>query len=713
MKKFFTKILISAVMVAIFLAPVSPSFQKNSEGDLALVPKVNVALADAALSISQAAIVDTDASFAVKIESYDNGYNTYINSGLFAINTDGTTGSEFGTVTQIPINTTHDGAQIYYSGLTPNTTYRLIFGLTKVSTSWGFTVGVNATSSVYKVDFKTRSTSTGIHDETMNGQPLSYNSTTNVSNNNQGTTANFPTSDTFGCDITKISTWFQQCIVGAVFHLIWEPIAKVTIWVAAILDFFVYYSTNSSSYSGSFIGSAWASVRDIANIFFIIALLYVAIQTILGMEHHGKKMIATIVVVALLINFSLFFTEVIIDASNILAKVFYNHIDAKGPNGEVVGLNGQKSITVSLVSTFNPQLITANKAATEPGLTFVTILISIALMISMIFIFLSIALLFVGRVAGLWIAMIFAPIAFASYTLPLDIPGFGHKEWWSNLLKQSFMAPIFIFFLYIILLLGSSFKLIPFDVYSSDTMLNSIMRVVVPFMLIFILLREAKKMAVKYSGEMGEAFTKVGGFAMGAVGGLAAFGLTAGVGSLAAKAAGSTGLQEAAEKKGLAGFGARMALRTADYGTKATFDIRKSPIGTMMAKQGIDLKSGTGVLGLGENVTTGGYKGVVARKQEKIEKGAELFKTKMSDTEVKTWSTDRATKKYEADKTIEQIRLGASFDQAEFDKTHSNKPEFTTAKQLNESRLKTYKDNIGKTGLIYSAAASMTTKATQ
>ena len=106
--------------------------------------------------------------------------------------------------------------------------------------------------------------------------------------------------------------------------------AIVVKFAGGILDFFVYYSTNSSSYTNEFVSQAWGAVRDIANIFFIITLLYIAIKTILGLNvTDNKRLVGAVIIVALIINFSLFTTKVVIDTSNILAKVFYNNITSK------------------------------------------------------------------------------------------------------------------------------------------------------------------------------------------------------------------------------------------------------------------------------------------------------------------------------------------------------------------------------------------------
>lgn len=336
---------------------------------------------------------------------------------------------------------------------------------------------------------------------------------------------------------------FSYGCLAAFLNLLWSKIAAPIARAAGhFLDFFVYYSTSSSSYSNTFVAKAWGAVRDIANIFFIIALLYVAIKTVLSLDTSGsKKLIGYIIVIALIINFSLFTTKVIIDASNILAKIFYNSIASTnsadstyrdGTPKQAMGDGGDKSISLGLISKYNPQKIVDQKmysAGHETDFIFITI---IALIITLYtaYIFFSVALLFVARVISLWIAMIFSPLAFISYTVSFDIPGFGHKEWWDDLLKNAFLAPVFVFFLYIIIMFAGFLSTIISYPEGADTT-QKMMGIVIPFALMAMLLMKAKKKAVDYSGEMGKAVVKgaqmvggmVGGMALGAATGGAAF----------------------------------------------------------------------------------------------------------------------------------------------------------------------------------------------
>jgi len=312
--------------------------------------------------------------------------------------------------------------------------------------------------------------------------------------------------------------------IAQLFYYIWQVSAILARAAGGFLDFFVFYSIDSASYKNAFVTNGWGLVRDVSNIFFIVALLYVALKTILGLNvSDNKRLIGTIIVVALLINFSLFTTRVVIDASNIIAKIFYTSITAVDGDGQPAkGAKGERSVSVGLVSTFDPQHVIDQKNYEASGgiarFIFVT-LILIGITLYTAYIFFSVALLFLARVIGLWISMIFAPLAFASHTVSFKIPGFGHDDWWPELFKTAFLAPIFVFFLYmIIMFMGLGLNIVYND---SSSFLQKTMSTVIPFSIIFILLMKAKEIAVEYSGKLGAAVMSAAKMAGGLAGGMA------------------------------------------------------------------------------------------------------------------------------------------------------------------------------------------------
>src|SRR3989339_1704778 len=512
MKKYLSKILISVIMLAIFLAPVSGGIKINENKNLAVEVEVNEARA-------QTKCDEIGKPCVVMEEVQINRNSAKFNVKIINIKGEFTTGS-YGLIIKLTGNTTESET------ITTETIYFIITEETEETETQTLCIGQTGCDNNDST-LLTENTS-----YTLIAGPLPLQSiqskitfTTAVKDSGKnGSAGNLrvyqTTEEDFGCDIMPPGVNIGGCVLQ-VFFILWQATALVARLAGHFLDFFIYYATDSASYTNTFVSKAWAAVRDIANVFFIIALLFIAIKTILNLNvTNNKKLIGAVIIVALVINFSLFTTKVVIDASNILAKVFYNNITSKDANTQdadgtlkdsEAGVGGQKSVSIGIINKFDPQEIMSDQTEYDQNAgTFIFITI-LALVITLFtaYIFFSVALLFVARVVSLWISMVFSPIAFASYTIPFNIPGFGHKEWWDDLLKNAFLAPFFIFFLYIIILFTDFLKTITIYPTGSDT-IQHLMGIVIPFAIIFILLLKAKHLAVKLSGSIGATVNNIG-----------------------------------------------------------------------------------------------------------------------------------------------------------------------------------------------------------
>ncbi len=335
------------------------------------------------------------------------------------------------------------------------------------------------------------------------------------------------------------------CIAQAIYYLIFVPSSFLFALAGTFFDNTFAYSINDASYRSTFVVEGWKVVRDFCNMFFIFVLLYVAFKTILGLgASKTKEMIVNVVIIGLLINFSLFATRVIIDASNILARVFYNSntikitsVEKGGDTSNIVAKadeTGVLPLSAALVNKVDPQSLIINAKAVGDipdkagkvnasgitALNFIVItLLASAVNIVGLIVFLSVGLIFVARVVGLWFAMIVVPFTFFSYTVPAmqDLDMVGWKKWWPETLKLAFLAPVFIFFLYLILqFLEKGLNMV--DAVGRSG-LDLVVSVVVPFAFIMVLLWKAKDIAKTMSGKMGQSITNgvkaVGGLALG------------------------------------------------------------------------------------------------------------------------------------------------------------------------------------------------------
>jgi len=424
-----------------------------------------------------------------------------------------------------------------------------------------------------------------------------------------------------GCDGFWDST-IEGCTVW-LFYIIFYAIPAGLLWISAqFFNVLIGVTIDGALFNHGFVLEAWKIVRDLSNIFFILILVYIGVQTILGISHGSKQMIAQVVIIALIINFSMFFTKVVIDASNILALVFYNKLEVKGvdANGNIIErpytpIKNEKDVSGGMVSAFDPttQLgeeffnktrevyVNGNFVGYEKEVSttmkILIILFSGAIMGYTAFILFISGFAFLSRLIELWVLIIFSPFAFMSSTLHElgHIEYIGWDSWLKRLLKTSFMAPIFMFFLYFIFLLIQS-KI--YDSFATTSIVGQkdaagvikvLLGIALPTFLVMYLLKTASDFAKKGSGVLGEAFVGAGkaitGLALGAVtggaglalGGAAALGRTS-LGRLGALTEKDGGLKSIEAKGGATGWAAARFRDLGKFAANSSFDVRGAKI---------------------------------------------------------------------------------------------------------------------------------------
>lgn len=521
---------------------------------------------------------------------------------------------------------------------------------------------------------------------------------------------------------------FMGCIAQVLYYLFFKTTSFFFGLSGKALDFTLMYSLSDNSYRSDFIVQGWELVRDFCNMFFIFILLYVAFGTILNLNGvKTKEMIINVVIVGLLINFSLFATRLIIDTSNILARVFYNQESisvgevARDNEGNIVseknelGDLGEIRLSEAIISKVDPQKIITESAKidsiktkggmanedstkTDQGITtgsfiliiFLTTIVNIVGFVS----FVSCALIFIGRVVSLWVAMIIVPIAFFTYIVPelkkTDMVGWS--SWWSNTLKAAFVAPVFTFFMYIIVGFASK----GFDIIdaSNKSGLNFVVAIIVPFIFIMVLLMKAKKIAVDMSGEIGSLLSKAGSsissLALGAATGGAAFLGRASIGKMGSKIAESDWAKRMAnsDNKLVKSIGNK-SIDTGTYIGKKSFDVRNTKLGGEINK-GLDVDMGKGKEG-----------GFIGRQEEKAKRDLNrIERGKQSSSEA--LEQDKKAKEYN-DKYQKNMvlakeaadRSGVSFDEDLFrSRYEASNRKIKDSKTIEQERMKKIADEM-------------------
>ncbi len=278
--------------------------------------------------------------------------------------------------------------------------------------------------------------------------------------------------NTPGADGTTLKTigdcegWFKffssliNCGFANIANVFLTIVSRI-LWVAGILfNVSMNFTLNLSDYAGKLnIDEAWKAIRDLINITFIFGLLWIAIATILDLAGDYKKHLASIIIAALLINFSLFFTKVIIDVSNTVALQFYSAITAGQFNKPNAPWDG--GITDMFMERLQLQTVYKIGGSATEGVTagsggslsltsifMVAILGSIFILIAAAVFFVA-ALMLIARSAMLILLMVTSPIGFVGAWIP-KLKTYADM-WWKELINQSLFAPIFLLLIFVIL----------------------------------------------------------------------------------------------------------------------------------------------------------------------------------------------------------------------------------------------------------------------
>ncbi len=433
----------------------------------------------------------------------------------------------------------------------------------------------------------------------------------------------------YECDLLEGK--IQGCIVEILYYFVFVPLQMITYIAAKFLDFFIAYSINSESYRGvQFIEQGWTIVRDLTNIAFIFALLYIAFNYILDKAAVAKKLLISVIVVGLAINFSLFITRVIVDAGNVLAHVFYNQINVTVGTAIDPATSdfNEKPISAAVVSQSNPQQILLRIQAggfAQTSTAVMAIIAASAFSVLLISIFASMAFLFVGRTVSLMIQMIFAPLAFASKIIPgIPLEQFQLNRWFSETLRLSFLAPVFIFFLYLVVLFLDAAQRVAYP--TNGDIITTIIQVLLPFALSYFILKKGVDITKKLAGEaavmISDTLNKATSWATTAALGAA----TGGTAMALRGTAGRLGSKIAQETAGKTDTASRLANRFANKAASSTFDFRASRLGKFAQDK-------TGIkLGNVPESAKGGWEGSQQRYIETQKKKADEF-AKIRDDE--------------------------------------------------------------------------------
>ena len=189
------------------------------------------------------------------------------------------------------------------------------------------------------------------------------------------------------------------------------------------------------------------TTQSLANMILVLALVFIGLVTILGLENYNtKKLLISFFIVALLVNFAPVFCGIVVDASNILMNYFVVRIEPglggigslkKIYNDEFIGIEEIKDLWEKVAGLDIKNLFTIMLKH--------SILIIIYLLFALVY--LLFAVLFFARYFFIWLLVILSPMAFTFYILP-NTKHLADK-WWSAFTQWAFIGVTAGFFLYL------------------------------------------------------------------------------------------------------------------------------------------------------------------------------------------------------------------------------------------------------------------------
>lgn len=241
-------------------------------------------------------------------------------------------------------------------------------------------------------------------------------------------------------------------------------------WVVirTVFQFGTYFGTSDSMLI------TWGVIRDLGNIALLFGFIFVGVATILNTQgtegFTAKKALPRLIIFAVLLNFSLFASQGVIDVANGFGSVFTTLAgqDCKADTSSVggtgtaaqdgqstadcsnVGISGKVLEAAGLTKIFD----TTDKSGeffqnlTDRPYTYTLMLLVLSVFVTVTaMVLLAGTVMLVIRVVVLSLLMVTSPIGFAGMAIP-PLQKLA-KDWWHKLISQSFFAPVFLLMIFI------------------------------------------------------------------------------------------------------------------------------------------------------------------------------------------------------------------------------------------------------------------------
>ncbi|HNX11048.1 MAG TPA: hypothetical protein PKI61_02815 [bacterium] len=232
-----------------------------------------------------------------------------------------------------------------------------------------------------------------------------------------------------GDAVAKVLGWIIYALVYVI-GLILMLVMWVLIKVAQFNDFI----------NAEPVVYGWAIVRDLCNMFFILILLVIAFATILRIEQYSfKKMLPTLIIMAVLINFSKTICSILIDFAQVIMLTFVNGFKDLG-TGNLTNMLGIDKLMTMSSSTADPGDVNLWSIVGSYMLALLYATIALIVIITMLAVL-------VMRMIMIWVYVVLSPFAYLLSAVP---GGQGYaRQWWQEFSKNLIIGPVLAFFIWL------------------------------------------------------------------------------------------------------------------------------------------------------------------------------------------------------------------------------------------------------------------------
>ena len=265
----------------------------------------------------------------------------------------------------------------------------------------------------------------------------------------------FDDPDIQAAKLNKIVTNKIELLVIQILNAILAITGNLGLWLLSVAGkFMMFFLSQGSFITHPFVRMGWPFLQGIANIGFLLALLFIAAGTTLQLESWSfRKALPRLLFAALMINFSLVVAGILIDASRVLMAIMVRLMAGTNMSELATGIVKNSNILKGLIDITGSVHAPGNYSWNIPLslLQANMVIYSLAIGMSMV------AVALVARHIAIIVLLIFSPLAWLALAFPntKDLC----KKWWTHFLKWVFYGPILLFFLLLVTAVGAGFDI--------------------------------------------------------------------------------------------------------------------------------------------------------------------------------------------------------------------------------------------------------------